>query len=100
METITAHNGPGLMTVPEACDWLANRVSDSTLRREIRDGKLRVVRLRGRVLIDPADLAAWIEASKQPGGQLVSDSGPPGERPARKEKHDARRTVSEDLDVV
>jgi excisionase family DNA binding protein len=53
----------------------AGGVSDRTLRREIRDGKLRATRVRGRLLIDRADLNAWIESCKEPDPH-VNDSDP------------------------
>ncbi|MDQ3671478.1 MAG: helix-turn-helix domain-containing protein [Actinomycetota bacterium] len=51
------------MSIEEA-RRLAGGISDRTLRREIRDGRIRVTRVRGRVLIDPVDLVDWIERCK------------------------------------
>ena len=55
-----------LLTIEETVK--AGRVSESTVRREIRDGRLRVTRLRGRVLVDIQDFEDWIERSKRRGG--------------------------------
>jgi excisionase family DNA binding protein len=60
-------SGRPLLSLDEA-RVQAGGVSQRTLRREIRDGRLRVVRLRRRVLIDPRDLDVWIEAAKSGGG--------------------------------
>lgn len=40
---------------------------ESTLRRWIREGRLPVIRLGRRVLVDPAALETLIRASHQPG---------------------------------
>jgi excisionase family DNA binding protein len=53
------------LSLQEASD-LAGGISTRTLRREIDAGRLRIVRVRARVLIDPGDLDAWIAACKEP----------------------------------
>lgn len=52
----------GLWTVPEAAKRL--RVSESYIRKRIADGTIRAVRLGSRVLLDPADMRAWVEDQK------------------------------------
>ena len=54
---------PMLLTAREAAETL--RVSAKTLWALDRDGRLRAVRLGRRVLYDPADLRAFIAASKE-----------------------------------
>ena len=54
-----------LITVEEAAVFVGG-ISGATVRREIRDGRLRAARVRGRLLIDRVDLAAWIETCKRP----------------------------------
>jgi len=51
---------PGVLTVPEAASQVA--VSAGTLRKEIRDGNLRVRRIGRCVRILDEDLAAWLRA--------------------------------------
>ena len=53
-----------LLTVDQILE--ITHVSESTIWREIRAGKLRVVRLRGRTLIDERDLWVWVDRSKDP----------------------------------
>jgi excisionase family DNA binding protein len=52
----------GLWEVPEAAERL--RVSSTFLRNKIAEGALPAVRLGSRVLLDPSDVAEWIEAHK------------------------------------
>jgi excisionase family DNA binding protein len=49
-----------LLNVPETADNL--RLSERKVWQLIADGDLRVVRIGGRVLIRPVDLAAFIDA--------------------------------------
>ncbi len=51
---------PGVFTVPEAAVRAA--VSPGTLRKEIREGKLRARRIGRCVRILDEDLAAWLRA--------------------------------------
>src|SRR5690606_20447676 len=52
-----------LLTVRETAERL--RVSARTVEREIAAGRLSCVRVRSRRLVDPADLAAYISASRE-----------------------------------
>ena len=55
---------PRLMTLREAADQL--RVSERTLRREVRERKrLRCVKIGSRLLFDPADIARFVAARKE-----------------------------------
>jgi excisionase family DNA binding protein len=47
-----------LLTMPAAADRLG--ISRRTLEREIADGRISVVEIRGSVRIDEADLSAYI----------------------------------------
>jgi excisionase family DNA binding protein len=47
-----------LLTLPRAADRLG--ISRSTLEREIKDGKIAICRIRGRVLIAEPDINAYI----------------------------------------
>lgn len=52
-----------LITLPEAAARL--RVSLRTLEREVADGRLAIVRIRTRRMVDPAELARYIAAASQ-----------------------------------
>ena len=52
-----------LLTIAETAERL--RVSARTVEREIAAGRLACVRIRSRRLVDPADLAAYIAASRE-----------------------------------
>jgi excisionase family DNA binding protein len=56
------------------------RLSKYTIRAAIREGELKASKLRGRFLIEPADLQAWIDAGRvQPNPATRSDRDlPPG----------------------
>lgn len=54
---------PPLMDVNQAAKQMLN-VSPWTVRLWIRQGKLPVVRLGRRVLLDPKDLRAFIDANR------------------------------------
>ena len=54
----------GLLTVPAVADYLA--VHDQTVRKLIRRGDLLATRIGTRVLIDPRDLADFIERHRGP----------------------------------
>jgi excisionase family DNA binding protein len=43
----------------------ACRLSEKAVRRAIDDGELPAVKLRSRLRISPADLAAWIESGRR-----------------------------------
>lgn len=47
-----------LLTIPQAAERLS--VSRRTVEREIADGRLRAIRVRGLLRVDPADLDAYI----------------------------------------
>ena len=51
-----------LMTRSEVARTLG--VSEATIRREIADGRLAIVKIRGAVRIDPKDLQAYIDGAK------------------------------------
>jgi excisionase family DNA binding protein len=51
---------PGVMLVPEAARRA--RVSDWTIRSEIKAGRLRALRIGRAVRILDEDLAAWLRA--------------------------------------
>ena len=70
MDTTAGEYDRPLMSVVDA--GRLGSVSESTIRREIRSGRLRIVRLRNRTLIDPRDFEIWIESAKTGG---VSDRG-------------------------
>jgi excisionase family DNA binding protein len=40
------------------------RLSKYTIRATIREGELKATKLRGRFLVEPADLEAWIDAGR------------------------------------
>jgi excisionase family DNA binding protein len=50
------------MTVPQAAQKLG--VSYMTVRREIRDGVLPALRVRGKFVVAPEDLEAYIERAR------------------------------------
>lgn len=52
-----------LLTLPEVAKHL--RVSLRTLEREVADGRLAIVRIRTRRMVDPAELARYIAAASQ-----------------------------------
>jgi len=53
-----------LLTVAEAAEAL--HASKKTVRRRIKDGRLRVIRIEGLVRIDPADLQDLIRDHRSP----------------------------------
>lgn len=55
-------------------------LSEYTVRAAVRDGDLPASKLRGRILVHPDDLAAWIDNGKIIGGTSL----PPAARPAPK----------------
>jgi excisionase family DNA binding protein len=56
---MTATEEKRLLTLDDVCDRL--QVSDATIRRLVRDGDLKVVRIGRAVRVRPEDLDAFIE---------------------------------------
>ncbi len=57
---MTATEEKRLLTLDDVCDRL--QVSDATIRRLVRDGELKVVRIGRAVRVRPEDLDDFIEA--------------------------------------
>lgn len=56
---MTATEEKRLLTLDDVCDRL--QVSDATIRRLVRDGDLKVVRIGRAVRVRPEDLDAFIQ---------------------------------------
>lgn len=57
----TQTNPPRLLSVAEAAARL--NIGQTSLREHIRERRISTIKLGRRVLLDPADLDAWIAAS-------------------------------------
>lgn len=62
-EESARHAPPRLLTLPQAARLL--QVHPNTLKQQRRRGKLAVIRIGRRVLIDPSDLARYIESQRE-----------------------------------
>jgi excisionase family DNA binding protein len=63
-----------ILTVADAARALS--CSERTVEREIRDGRLPAIRVRGLVRIDPDDLRAYIDRSRRVEEPCRSESDP------------------------
>ena len=57
---MTEPNDKRLLTLEDACEQL--QVSEATIRRLVKDGELRVVRIGRAIRVRPEDLDAFIQA--------------------------------------
>jgi len=57
----TLPDGDRLLLLPEVAEAL--RVSDKTVRRLIDEGKLKSLKVRGRILVRSSELMAYVNAA-------------------------------------
>lgn len=72
-------------TVPQLAALLD--ISEDTIRREIKDGRLRARTLRSQTVIVAADLAAWIAAFPVVPVETPEPAVAPAPEPVKVERH-------------